>query len=1340
MAGILNYTRYLETLQTLTELGNTFPSNQTTLRYYVSTPGTTDGWTATISWATLIIDQYTLNSQNQPDFTNSLVYGYYTGGTATEYSTGTISLPQYMYTGPILPASLVNLPVTVVNISWIKDQMTYDVNLALIQNWEPGVTIADPRAGIDFIPIDLISSTLTLTGPSLSIRGSTSTFNLISDIPEDITGTAANLWIYPSTLLANSSFNINTAEFTVNTALLSTGTYTLIASFPGYRNYGAQVSNTLSWTIVQGRQIVRDFEIFDPQLDRYQTATTFSYTLGVVGQPDVAPITTTSRVFILGYQSQSQQVYNDRFYSSQLTATITVPVSFVDTGLTSATTYSTLTSWTTNTTLYTATYLVSNTATIRTDWDYQTDGQYQAGSISTLTQFSAVLTNTSLIKDLLLTVSVNSSTIYGNLVEITANTTSTPYFDQIDFFFKEQTSATYTLIHSENASGSTSFNFIHTVSSTGTYSLYASYPGDFGQDIFIANRSTETAVTSFYLDIYNRLPVKLQLRKIDNQLTMIVSATTTATLINDVSFYNTSTLLGTASWVRNISTGSATIVTTQTALSSQPPYAVFGSDLTMANIYGEPGSLQNVTAQLNNSLVNQTFKMTNTLNWTFQTSTSSYNTGTLVNDLKPWYDFLGRRQGVSTPSNPRGLDDATLASLRGTDAYCSIVNFSEYQKGQLPGNPDSGLLRPQTAYKAWANKSLQIINNNSIGQTNPNRYRAWKYYDGTNYNLLGSGTQTGFENALDPISTGTWQAIEKRDRTFFYNDGSSPWTLDLDLYNTGDAFSRNFRLANNSTVYFDSNNPALPQKTGYIFKEYDISKIDTIGDSRGYNVVSLSGQASTGTKITFTSTLYGSHTITIEEYIGSTGTFYYHRFSPEVRQADINTFKSVLPWDQHIASLPAITYGQPNGRASVIPISQVGIFRMPSDAAYFPGQYCRSEFYPNSQETRLNYGRLQWQTQNNTSEERNYVNFCNAWYETFITNKPNVTPMVISTITTTTVTDNWTAAISGISSSTLSLLGDFAAAWSGTPGQPEYGDYGNFYITQNLVNPYPTVRLRNVTDTADVTTITNALPGRFIIESTLNTPLASALQLYTYPPNTLRNAIASTTTWGRSDIIVYPFDLTKVGSGPINNAFAISLTRNNEFFPWLANDYTKTSEVLYFNSEDPATIPEPPPTPITGQLGNFPVLSTDTSLSFTLGSEIVELRFDFTITFPSIGSSPGIFDLDQFARVYYTRNGYSTWRDFQLYFDWTKNILNASSPRRIQATRSGGFDTITFVDLRGGQPFFWLPSYWYGSGTATITRVELRATLTGVTWSVPYPLFESTNITNYRLRKLSIPT
>jgi len=155
MSGVLNFDQYLGGPDQI-KIEQVFPSNQKTLVYNFNQDIT--GWTFVMDHQTLVVDQVTFNrNSGQPNFSTSSVIGFFPKveltGTAVvdNASTGRVlvTLPANMYTGPIIPDARLNVPITIVGITWTDDQSPAQINThrwALVQCWEPDVTPGDPTA------------------------------------------------------------------------------------------------------------------------------------------------------------------------------------------------------------------------------------------------------------------------------------------------------------------------------------------------------------------------------------------------------------------------------------------------------------------------------------------------------------------------------------------------------------------------------------------------------------------------------------------------------------------------------------------------------------------------------------------------------------------------------------------------------------------------------------------------------------------------------------------------------------------------------------------------------------------------------------------------------------------------------------------------------------------------------------------------------------------------------------------------------------------------------------------------------------------------------------------
>jgi hypothetical protein len=166
MAGILNFQQYLGGPDSI-KCEQVFPSNQKTLLYDFDRDVT--GWTFAADYQTLVIDQIAFNrNTGQPNFSQSRVIGSFakvemTGDAAPDVITvGTgkvhVYFPAGMYTGPIIPDARQNVPITVVGVTWSDNSTPAQVNThrwALIQCWEPDVTVGDPTLAAGYTALTL---------------------------------------------------------------------------------------------------------------------------------------------------------------------------------------------------------------------------------------------------------------------------------------------------------------------------------------------------------------------------------------------------------------------------------------------------------------------------------------------------------------------------------------------------------------------------------------------------------------------------------------------------------------------------------------------------------------------------------------------------------------------------------------------------------------------------------------------------------------------------------------------------------------------------------------------------------------------------------------------------------------------------------------------------------------------------------------------------------------------------------------------------------------------------------------------------------------------------------
>ena len=513
MAGVLDYTKYLTTLQTVTEVGNTFPSNQTTYTYTVGGSGQ-QGWTATIHWMTLIIDDYTVDANGTPDFSNTRAFGYYPGGSANQYSTGTISLPANMYTGPILPASTYHAPITIVNINWTKDGLDYAANLALIQNWEPTVTINDPYLDAAFEPMVNTPSTLTLIGQGRVIYYDDVTFTVVSDIPEQLPAFATATFFWDKAggrvRLGSAVFNDKTATLTVNTEVIefTGGTYPIYAEFPGFRQYGPVRSNTLQQVVASAIPLIVQSESFTPSQEYYYPGETVTYNLTVVQDPNYEaqsePISNSARMRLsdsgLNVSLIPDTTFKTGAFSNgSINGSFTITSAMIDTALNDSDTVRSVTTTTLGPLAYTATIFVNNTHKVITNWDFYRPGRYDAGLTTATFKAASTVTRTIIAEEFPLTIAVTSTETepwLGDDVLITVDgRNNRPFQNRISITASNGTTST-TLATFAYSNANNTYSTTTTILSTGTWTLQASFPGDLGTNLDYGNLASVSNTAS----------------------------------------------------------------------------------------------------------------------------------------------------------------------------------------------------------------------------------------------------------------------------------------------------------------------------------------------------------------------------------------------------------------------------------------------------------------------------------------------------------------------------------------------------------------------------------------------------------------------------------------------------------------------------------------------------------------------------------------------------------------------------------------------------------------------------------------------------------------------------
>ena len=404
-AGILDYTSFIDIFTTTEDVKNTFPRDQYKYTYDFGVLGA-DGWASTLTWMTLIADSVSFDSNNEPNFANSTVIGYFIGGSANQGSSGTMSFPANMYTGPILPGFERNIPITAVNITWTKGTQQFQKQLLLIQNWEPGTAIGDPTLDDNYIPIQGVTSNLEIfleSGPVLF--GEPFSLSAVTDIPSEVAElSVARFYIQQpgdDRLIGTASFVGQRAELTTATDYgtgdprnINSGTYTVYAIRPGRREYIQSISNTLTQIIYQGVPLVVNLtESPDPITVAGTLSVTATATTATGYYLETGPINSTATVTLIpnANSSATSSSVVTQFVNGILTATFALTNTWLDTTLTTSSSY-TITTSTFNEDVFTATAIVSTNHTDSITWNYNRGSKLTGGT--TASTFVATGTKT----------------------------------------------------------------------------------------------------------------------------------------------------------------------------------------------------------------------------------------------------------------------------------------------------------------------------------------------------------------------------------------------------------------------------------------------------------------------------------------------------------------------------------------------------------------------------------------------------------------------------------------------------------------------------------------------------------------------------------------------------------------------------------------------------------------------------------------------------------------------------------------------------------------------------------------------------------------------------------
>lgn len=577
MPGILYNDHYLDTLRSTNDFYSTFPSNQTTYTYTITGTVST-GWVADVSWITLIVDPVAWYGNGNPNFYNSQVVGYYSGGSTSQYATGVLSLPQYLYTGPILPTSDRNVPITIVQVKWTRNGETHHHRFGLIQEWEPGVTILDPTEFENFNPIETNTATLLLSvEPNIILWSNIVRLRAISDIPmvpsvnqayfylQTATNTLLGTANFTATIDPITGFNINAADFYYNSLVgtLVTGTNIVFATFPGVGFYTSATSNSATIEIISGTPLVVSTQTITPNQVYYSTQTTATYNLTVISDPSYPPnLNAVTSTVILSITDQFQPVQiispfilsTTSFSSGTLSQIFTITNELVDFTLSNTLTQYFIISDNLGPNQYTATIRIENTHDILAQWQQNTASQHLAGSTSLSFISSGIKDITIQGQAFPIHVSTqpNPSIRFENF-SITVDAANRSFLGTITLYVSSGTStssvASYTYSSTNTNNIFTTTLFLNTV---GNYSIYAGYPGDLGTNIYSYNLSTQSNIINHQV-VGRDLPTTSSFTStyIDR---ILITTTYTGTLTEFVSFFEGGSFLGTATWIKQITT------------------------------------------------------------------------------------------------------------------------------------------------------------------------------------------------------------------------------------------------------------------------------------------------------------------------------------------------------------------------------------------------------------------------------------------------------------------------------------------------------------------------------------------------------------------------------------------------------------------------------------------------------------------------------------------------------------------------------------------------------------------------------------------------------------------
>ena len=159
--GVLSFNQFIGGADQIV-LKQDFPSSSKNLIYNFGQDVTS--WTFSADYQPIVVDTLAFNSiTGDPNFTSSKVIGSFpkvevTGGAApavTSAASGLVryTLPDGMYTGPLVPDARKNVVIVIVSNSWQTNDTPAQFSshrFAIIQSYEPDVTIGDPTTDSNF--------------------------------------------------------------------------------------------------------------------------------------------------------------------------------------------------------------------------------------------------------------------------------------------------------------------------------------------------------------------------------------------------------------------------------------------------------------------------------------------------------------------------------------------------------------------------------------------------------------------------------------------------------------------------------------------------------------------------------------------------------------------------------------------------------------------------------------------------------------------------------------------------------------------------------------------------------------------------------------------------------------------------------------------------------------------------------------------------------------------------------------------------------------------------------------------------------------------------------------